>query len=155
MSVITVDADVADTVAALKASQKQMNRDFKEALQDAADMVALPAARSVAPHVIRQTLVAKATTRRVYVTTLARDDRRRAVFALTEFGGVIKAGVVPKNGRALRFADGRFFARVKGPRRYKGKHRMGRAIEARFPAFERRVVHGLEQAIDRRLERGL
>lgn len=151
---VTVDADVAATVAALKASRKQMNQDFKTALKDAGDMVALPAARSVAPKVIRSSLVAKSTTRVAYVTTLARDDRRRAIFALTEFGGVVKAPIVPKHAKALRYANGRFSAATRGPRRYKGSHRMRKSIQARFPAFERRVARDLEAAVERRLERG-
>lgn len=155
MTVIKVDAKVDGTVAALKASQREMNQDFKRALLDAAEMVALPAARTGAPRAIRSTLVAKATTRRVYVTTLARDDQRRAIFALTEFGGVIKAPVVPVQAKALRYGNGRFSAATRGPRRYRGKHRMERAIQARFGVFERRVVTGLEDAINRRLERGV
>lgn len=155
MTVLRVEADVDATVAALKASRRQMNQDFKAALLDAGHMVSLPAARSVGPKAIRSSLVAKATTRSAYVTTLARDDRRRAIFALTEFGGTIKAPVLPKHAKALRYANGRFSAATRGPRHYKGSHRMRKAVQARFPAFERRVVRDLEDAINRRLERGL
>lgn len=152
---MSVVADTAGVEAALKASRRAMDQDFKAALQDVGDRRIMPVARSVAPSAIRNTIAVKATTRRAYVTTTARDKQRKGIFALTEFGGTVNTVIVPKNAKALRYADGRFSAATRGPRRYKGKHRMEEAVRHHIPVFEREVATRLEVAVSRRLERGL
>lgn len=124
-----------DTTAAMvefAEARRQINGQVKAGLLVAAQKVALPEAKHLAPVKtgrLQASLVAKASSRSAYLTTSLRGKQGRYV-GLQEFGGTVSAPIVPKNKRAV-VVNGQPVARVSGPRTYQAKRFLTRAVQRR------------------------
>lgn len=67
----------AEARASTRDLRREIDRDVKEILREVAQRRVVPAARRRAPSIVADTIVARATTRSVYLTTSARGKLRR------------------------------------------------------------------------------
>lgn len=140
-----VDADPAE--AAFKASRRELNSATRKALIRAAERVALPRVRLLAPSVIRSYLTARATTTRAYITV--RGPRKfDRIAGLLNYGGIVTTKLRPVEAKALIVAPGIYRAAVNRPRRYKGKHYIEKGVDASMPAMENAVRDEMLEAFD-------
>lgn len=116
----------------LRAGRRDLNRAVKAGLIRGAERGAVPSVRRFAPRRtgrLADSIVAKATTRNVYLTTNLRGTERARV-GLLNYGGTVRAPIRPRRRRALKLADGVFRAVVTAPRVYRGRQFMDRGVQA-------------------------
>lgn len=146
---ITVSIDDDAVLAGLRAQRRAINQDVKKTTLVAAEKTVLPTTKRLAPSIIRGPLIARSTTRGAYLTTSAR-GRWRRVTGLLNFGGTVKATIVPKSAKALKF-NGRYAARVTGPRTYKAKEFMQRSVEINLGRFSNSVEDQMTRLFQSRI----
>jgi HK97 gp10 family phage protein len=141
--------------AAMQATRRELNQEVKGALLRAAEDVTLPVAKQLAPvssGALRASLIARATTRTVYLTTsLTKSSGARRV-GLLEFGGTRRDVIVPRQRRALAF-DGVFAARIATPRTYRAQQFMTRARDMTRGEVAERISNDVAAAIQAHIER--
>jgi hypothetical protein len=121
-----------------KEARREINRRMRDALKEAGEEVALPAARvgasrfSVGGTPVAGTLVVRSTSRGAYITTRLRGRLARAV-GLLEYGGTVRTPLTPKDGGRGHFpvGGGEFRATVTGPRTYEPRLFMTGAVKTR------------------------
>lgn len=143
----TIDSD--DVREGLRAQRRAIGQDVKRTTGDAARKVTLPVAKQDAPTVIRQTLTARSGTGGAWLTTTAR-GKRRAIVAVTNWGGTIKTEILPRRRKALKFG-GRYAARVTAPRTVKGTRYMENAVKKTLPRYVDQVERDLERIMRSRI----
>jgi hypothetical protein len=149
-SIPHIHGTITDTATpALRSFRNDLNKLTKEYVVDAAERLVLPVAKRRAPGSIGSSLVVRGG-RRPYLTTTRRGARRQVV-GLLEFGGTVRAEILPKKRKALMLGPGQFVARVTTPRHYKGQHFMGKAAEDRAQAMAEEVGRKLAAELQRRL----
>lgn len=118
------------------AARRGLNAKVKEGL-NAAGRAVLPTVRRLAPHVIQSSLITKATTKRMYVTTQGSKVNDRTT-GLLNFGGIVTTAIAPKTEKAIAWGgpSGVVVSQVTTPRHYKGKHFIETGIAERMPAVE-------------------
>jgi len=117
---------------------------------DAAERLVLPTAKRRAPGSIGSSLVVRGG-RRPYLTTSRRGTKRQVV-GLLEFGGTVRAPIVPKRAKALKVGPGIYRASVTGPRVYKAQRFMRSAAEDRVQEFGEEIAGRLAGELQRRLD---
>jgi hypothetical protein len=143
---VRVDASKADAV--FKQARKEVNSRTKVGLIEGGHAAILPRVLVGAPAPFRTFLTVKATSRRAYVTTQgpARNDR---ALGLLNFGGTVRAKIVPDKKQALALrGTGVVVANVTTPRKYHGKHFIERGIESGLPELERIMLPTLMKSFD-------
>lgn len=158
---VTVRVDDAGLRAAMKDTRKELNRDVRSALIGAAEDVALPVAKRLAPHrtgELARSLTARGSARSAYLTTSLRGRKGRRV-GLLEYGGTVPGKrsrvrvIEPRKAKALRMPDGRFIARMSTPRTYPAQRFMQRSVETQRVEIEEAIVDSVSAAVIRHLER--
>lgn len=147
-----------DVLRQLRDGRRDLGRAVKAGLVEGAERRAVPAVRGAAPHHsgrLAGSIVAKATTRSVYLTTSLRGKQGRYV-GLINYGGTVKAQIVPRRRgrgrkRALTMPDGRFAARITTPRTYRASLFMQRGVES----VEGGIAGDLQDAVLRALKGGV
>lgn len=141
-------------VASTAAARREIDRVVRRMLADAAERKVVPLARSMAPSIVADSIVARVSTRSVYVTTSARGMNRRR-FGLLEYGGTVTGVIRSRSGRPIpiRTARGVIFRQVvRGPRHYQPKAFMRRALaywqRALAPSLGRQVEGELRRRIE-------
>jgi hypothetical protein len=149
----TVVVKDAGAMAALEATQRDIDRSLKTALVRGAERGAVPAVRRMIHSRsgrLSGSIVAKATARNVYLTSNLR-GKARAVAGLINHGGTVRTPIRPKRRgkrrRALRLAPGVFRAVVTTPRHYRGQHFLERGVDS--------VAHRIEADLDREVRDAL
>jgi hypothetical protein len=146
-----------EAAEATRAARREANREVRDILARIAERNVVPTAKSLAPSIVRDSIVARATTRSVYITTTARGMRRRR-FGLLEHGGQVKGPIRSKRGKPLPLrVGGRVIYRqsVTKARTYRAKAFMRRAIRYWSPTIERRLESEIAGAIQRRIDGGI
>jgi hypothetical protein len=129
----TLHIDDANVRRGLAAARREINRGVKDGLRQGAEQIGLPAAKRLAPgHRIREALRAGATTRTAYIEASL---RKAPEAGLLEFGGTVRTVLLPKNAEAISTPYGPRAA-VRGPRRYRARRYMQRAVKETLPAVE-------------------
>jgi hypothetical protein len=142
----------AGALAALKTAKRDIDRSVKQALVQGAHRGAVPSVRRMIHSRsgrLAGSIVAKATTRNVYLTSSLR-GKARAVAGLLNYGGTVRTTIRPRSRRkrrALRVAPGVFRAVVTTPRTYRGQHFLERGVDA--------VAHRIEADLDREVRDAL
>jgi hypothetical protein len=146
--------ETGGAVRSFREARRDLERHVKTGLVEAAEEVAVPAARvgvgnwAVAGRPVSATLTAKATLKGAYVTTNARGQFGRAV-GLLEFGGTVKTPIRPKRGQALVIAGKFIRESVTRPRHYKPGLRITTAVESARPriaeAVERETIKAFRE----------
>lgn len=148
---IRVQGDVAQ--AGIREARRHLNQDTKAVLLEMATRRVVPRARAAAPSIVADSIVARASSRSVYLTTRARGMRRR-IFGLLEFGGTVRGVILhgPAD-EAIRFAIGGrsvYVRYVKGPRTYRPKAFLRKAVERERRGFMRELDRRLPKIVERR-----
>lgn len=146
---ITVKVDDAAVLAGLRAQRRAINQDVRKTTLVAAEKTVLPTTKRLAPSIIRGPLIARSTTKGAYLTTSAR-GRWRKVTGLLNFGGTVKAPIVPVNAKALKIGD-RYVSRVSGPRTYRAKKFMQRSVEINLGRFTESVEDQMTRLFQSRI----
>jgi hypothetical protein len=144
---VTVDEDRA--TAAFKLARKELNKDVKAGLLEAAQD-ALPLARTRAAGFARPYLKAGSTSRNAYITTGGPRWVGRALGWL-EFGGTVETELPAKDGVAYPVAPGEYRATVTGPRTIAAKRSITKVMQANVRKHERTI----ERHVTRRLKQQL
>jgi hypothetical protein len=152
---ITYRARTDTARARTRRLRKAIGKDARQIMHASAERRIVPLAERRAPSPARGTIVARATTRSVYITTKARGKRRRIV-GLLEFGGTVRAWIRPGPGKKAIAFPGRggetvFVAVVKGPRTYRPQHFMRDAVERGRGRVLRDIRREMPRAIRRHL----
>lgn len=129
---VGIKIDAGKTTAAFREARRGINAKLRDGLKDAGERVVLPTARSRAPvksGALRSSLIVRATPRKAFLTTSLRGQKGSYV-GVQEFGGTLRFEIKPKKKKAL-LVNGRPVARVKRPRRIKGRHFMTGAVESK------------------------
>lgn len=141
--------------AGLRAARKELNKDTKEVMLELATRRVVPRARRAAPSIVAGSIIARATARSVYLTTKSRGMNRR-IFGLLEFGGQVRGVITHGPGhQAIHFTTGGrsvFVRYVKGPRNYKPKAFLRKAVDRERRGFMRELNRTLPNVIQRRLD---
>lgn len=152
---IRVKGDAAQ--AGFRAVRRDLNKDTRQVLLDLATRRVVPRARQSAPSIVADTIVARASSRSVYLTTRARGMKRR-IFGLLEFGGTVRGTILHgPNVGALSFSVGgrTVFARyVKTPRKYAAKGFLRKAVDRERRGFMRELDRTLPPIVERRFASG-
>lgn len=151
---VSIRVDDDETVRALRDIRRDINRTAIRATERAGRKAVLPLAIFLAPAFARSQMTIKADTRRVRLQVKTRSRKKRAIFAVANFGGTIRAPIVPRKAKALRLANGDYTMRVTGPRRIRGKHWMERAVAKGRRRFLSIVSREIETAITKQLQGG-
>jgi hypothetical protein len=131
---VDLHIDDAHVRAGLKTAQREIGRGVRAGLKRGAEQEGLPRAKLLAPgHRIRSALRAGATTRTAFIEVSL---RKAPEAGLLEFGGIVRSLILPKAAKALSTPQGPRAA-VRGPRRYRARRYMRRAVEETRPAVER------------------
>jgi len=154
---------------AMRQIRKTLNSDTRRALGQAAERIALPAAKAGTPKrsgTLAASLIARSSTRNAYLTTsLSRKEGSRRL-GLLEFGGTRRDVIVPKRAKALRLPDGGFVARVGAEpglvrrvfriggrgRKYRAQGFMYRSVKAVRPQVNTFMVDKLAEAAQRAID---
>jgi hypothetical protein len=152
---ITGRVDDAAVRRGLAEVRRAIPQDVKKTTGAAAERITLPAVKRAAPHLVRATMTTKSTTRGAYVTTKAR-GKNRAIVALTNWGGTIKAPIKPRRRKALKFGTAGgghtgYAMSVTKPRRIKGTHWIDREVRLTLPRFTAHVERDLTRIIRSRI----
>lgn len=97
---VDVRVDAKAVQAQLRQARLAVDRQAREALAAAANRIAVPQVRVLAPDVISQYLVAKSTNRGPYITTAGPRIKDR-IAGLLNLGGTVKTPIFPAHGRAV------------------------------------------------------
>lgn len=120
----TIDAEGA--IEDLRLAQRQVRLFAQKGLRKGVKDIAVPRARSIAPHKSGDL----ASSIRSSITGLTGYlESRDPKAGLIEFGGTRRDVINPKSKKAVTPAGGVAVRRVKSPRTYKGQHKMLRAAE--------------------------
>ncbi len=157
-TLISIKARDEQARAGLKAARRELNKDTKGLLLDIATRRVVPRARRAAPSIVASSIIARSTTRSVYLTTRARGMNRR-IFGLLEFGGTVKGVIThgPDVG-AIHFSAGGgdvFVQYVKTPRKYKAKGFLRKAVDRERRGFLRELDRKLPGLIQRHVDGGI
>lgn len=158
MLAIRVVVQDEDVLRQLREGRRQIGQSVKAGLLEGASKRAVPAVRAAAPHRsgrLAGSIVARSTTRSVYLTTSLRGKQGRYV-GLINYGGTVRAEIRPRRrGRgqkhALKMPDGRFAARITTPRTYRASLFMQRGVEG----VEGGIASDLQEAVLRSLQGGV
>lgn len=154
---------------AMRQIRKTLNHDTRRALGQAAERIALPAAKAKTPRrsgTLAASLVARSSTRNAYLTTSLTRKQGSRRLGLLEFGGTRRDVIVPKRAKALRLPDGGFVARVgasKGAvrsllgmatkgRKYRAQAFMYRAVESNRGEVTEYLADKLAEAAQRAID---
>lgn len=148
---ITVKVEDEGVKRALRESRRDIDKDVRRELKDAAEIATLPIARSLGPSFAASTFAIRAGRRQVSLTTKARGMTRRIV-GLLEFGGTVRTTILPRRAKALAIPGIGFRAAVRGPRRYRAKRFMQTAAERSRPRVERLVEAKLTALVQARVD---
>ena len=152
---LTYAIDSSAVVLGFRQTASRATPDVLEVGLRAAEEIMLPAARQRAPHLVRHVLAVKGTRSGWYLTT---DGRMRNIVGYLNFGGTVRARIVPRADRQGRggrpkalFFGGRWVAYVATPRRFKGKHFFEAAIRVEINRYIDRVEADLARRIQARV----
>lgn len=148
---VTAKVDAARTEAAFKAARREINAQVRDGLRRAAQTAVLPRVKILAPSVVRENLVARATSRRAYITVAGPREKDR-IAGLLNYGGIVRTPIRPKKGRAISFAPGGgpriARAGVNTPRHYTGKHFIEAGVTASVGRIEDVMLAQILDAFD-------
>lgn len=149
---VDVKVDAHKATEEFKQARREMNARLKLALEKAGKRVVLPAAKRGAGHLrvegvnVASALVIRARSTSAVLTTSLRGKKARAV-GLMEYGGTVRAPVLPKKKKAV-VVNGQPIAAMTTPRHYTGKHFMTTAVQSNLPQTERVILEEIMQAFD-------
>ena len=151
--VLQVTVEDEDVKRGLANQRRAMGQDVKELSLSAAKRQVVPSARTLVSGgpggIFRAGVDARSTTRGAYLTCSLRGRMRRA-FGLVEFGGTVRSPIVPVNRQAIAFGDV-VVARVSGPRTYRGRQGLSKAVVLRGGAFADQLERELTAVMQRRI----
>ena len=155
---------------AMRQIRKTLNSDTRRALGQAAERIALPAAKAGTPKrsgTLAASLVARSSTRNAYLTTSLTRKQGSRRLGLLEFGGTRRDVIVPRRAKALRLPDGGFVARVGGSspgtirrvfgmgargRKYRAQGFMYRAVESKRGEVTEYLADKMAEAAQRAID---
>ncbi len=152
---LTYSVDTAGVALGFRQTAARATPDVLDIGTRAAEEIILPAARERAPNFVRHVLTVKGTRSGWYLTT---DGRMRNIVGYLNFGGTIRARIVPRADRAgrggrpkaLKFG-GRYVAYVATPRKFRGLDFFGAAIRVELTRYIDRVEDDLAHRIQARV----
>jgi hypothetical protein len=147
---ITVRVRSEAAQRALRESRRELRSDVVDIAEEHGRRRVLPTAKRIAPSIVSPTLTIRRTKTRVTLGTTARGMKRRMVGVLN-YGGTIRGEIRPKKKKALRLADGRFVAVVRGPRTIKAMAFLERSRDRELAHYRRDLERDLPRRIQRRL----
>jgi hypothetical protein len=142
---VTIESNLDKRADEFKQIRREINRDIDRIVIAAGEATTLPRARQLAPSFVAPSLTIRRGGRRktAVLTSRMRASGKGSAVGLLEFGGVVRTRITPKHNReghapALMTPHGPR-AVVKGPRHYKAKRFMRRAIDQTLQRYADRV----------------
>lgn len=145
---VGVTIDARKGTAEFKEARREFNARLKDALKEAGERAVLPDARRLAPSFVSPTLYVRARSSVAIITTRLRGKLAR-VAGLLHWGGTVRSAITPGTKRALFWPGAQHpVAVVTGPRTYRPKLYLSRAVEQNRSRINRIVLEEMTKAFD-------